>query len=64
MFDRDKTLFSTEDRTLGDITTFEITDNGIGFTDANYRILPYLRHNLQGVQGREGRRSLHVAYRI
>lgn len=36
VFDRDKTLFSTEDRTLGDITTFEITDNGIGFTDANY----------------------------
>lgn len=35
-FDRDKTLFSTEDRTLGDITTFEITDNGIGFTDTNY----------------------------
>lgn len=34
--ERDTTLFSTEDRTLGDITTFEVTDNGVGFTDANY----------------------------
>lgn len=35
-FERDTTLFSTEDRTLGDITSFEIADNGIGFTDTNY----------------------------